>query len=542
MKKTGNVFILVAAAFCCVLLFASGCKGGNKGGGIGGSFVREDMEGLVCIDIVNGRGEMTLDLDKWDSVYKIFQGSNKNDYIKGPFKIITQHDSAIVDAYAGRIRDLSFYEGPAPLLYAVLLMENGTIERVEVYPYRTAGDDLYTSGPLPWLSGIVSISSEGGTVYAKDESGKKYDIYIPLALPNIGKEDWLIKLDSLENLEYFGSMHFSSENTVSYRIWNEAGNWMEYYGYYEMILHEGHLDGWAPNTIQLFLSLDSYNDLDPIMWSMPKDIEATLSIDIDPRLYTITLRHLSGTHLYGNGGVYQEVFTMEQMFGSDLTIYPYEMIDFLKGRWEFFLPGYNQGCTFDIYYSNFDRYTLDFTFTLTDKENGFEVSQLKGGLSSGMENAYGEDINTLTLYLQGIGRQNETYSLKDMGIHKGKRMIRLAPNDGGVQSVFDQLELQERYGYAHVPLVFGKAANEQHKGSTITNESWNAVFWEYDQKNNTVWLTRAGLNGDDPACVSAEYKVNDIEDWKILEALPGMDCWVRTNAKGEVVEFILPMG
>ena len=536
MKKTG------AALLCYLLLFFSACggKGQNDGDQTGGGLFRQDPEGLVSISVVDGKGEITLDIDKYDSLYKAYD--NKNDFSKGPFKIVTRQDSAIKDAYVGRIRDLSFYESPAPLLFVVLLLENGTIERSEVYPYRSAGDDFYTSGPLPWLNGIVSISAENNTVYAINESGRKYDIYLPAAQPNIGKLDLLLTLTAGSLPDHYGRINFISENGVIYEIWNEDGNWMEYSGYYEMVLHEGHSSGWPPNTLQLFMSLESFDGvLDAAMQNMPHDIEAALSVTVNPSLYNLEMHQISGTNLFGFGGVFQEEYILGQMDGEP-TIYPYEMVDYLTGNWELIL----EGCTLEVYYSNFNRYTRDFTITFLDTETSRYLADMEGGLSSFSDYIYGQEINCLTFNFYGLGfgsgREDETYTIKDLGVHKGRRMMRLAPAQYQSKSIFDQLQLEARYGYADVPLVFGKETSEQRTGRQRLNATFSAVYWEFDSDKNTVWLTEDGLAGDEPSCVSVEYKVNGAEDWQIREAVPGMDCQIRTNAQGEVVEFIVTMG
>ena len=500
MKHYIKVIVLIAG----ILAIGCGGKGGTQNAvtQTGGGLVRQDPEGLVSVSIMGGKGEVTLDIDKYDSLYKAYD--NKNDFSKGPFKIITHQDNTIVDAYVGRIRDLSFYEGPAPLEYVVLLMENGTIERAEVYPYMAAGDDLYTFGPLPWLEDISAISAENNTVYAQDKSGRKHDVYIPLALPNIGKANWVMTLNAGGGEDHTGSLSFNSWNRVSYEIWNEEGNWMEYTGYYEMILHEGHHDGWPANTLQLFLSLWFDSVLDAEMQNMPHDIEAALSVTVDPHFYNLELHQISGTNLFGHGGILQEDYKLEQMLGGDPTIYPYEMIDYLTGNWEFLL----QGCKFDIYYSNFNRYTRDFDFALID--NGYEFSEKFGGLSSYADIDYGEEINFLTLHFYEMGLMQETYAVKDLGIHKGRRMMRLFPEYSLMQSIFDELELEARYGYTDVPLVFAKETSEQRTGRQRVNAGFIAVFWEFDFDNNTVWLTEAGLSGDEPSCVSVEYKVNGV--------------------------------
>ena len=553
MKKTGVIL------FCCLLLFFSACffscggDGGEKGSASGaqntgaqntaaqssGALVHQDPQGLVSISIAGGRGEMTLDLDKWDATYNAFVTMKKSDFLSGPFKIITQQDCAVIDAYAGRIKDLKINNWPA--VCVILLMENGTVECARVWPYRTLPDpDLYTYGPIPWINDIVAIYGENETVYAKDSSGKNHDIHIPMTKPLIGKMDWYITLQADGAPKYYGKMYFTGENTVTYEIRNESEDFMQYSGYYEIILYEGHSGLWPANSLQLFLSLESYSNLDPVMNNMPHDIETALSIDIDEDTDVITLRHLSGTNLFGYRGVYQEVFKMEVKSESDPTIYPYDMINFLTGGWELILYG-KYSCTFDIYYSNFNRYSLDFALTFKDTERSHEIKEFKGGLSSGVDYTYAE-INTLSLYFYDKGYQSERYFFVDRGIHKGKRMMIMAIDHGGVQSVFDQLELKERHGYGHIPMVFAKAAGETRSGHTRINAAFNAVFWEFDEKNNTVWLTEAGLDGDEPACVSVEYSINGIDERLFWEAFPGMECEVRTNAQGEVVEFILPMG
>jgi len=544
MKHNIKAILLIVG----ILTIGCGGKGGsqNTGTQTGGVLVRQDPEGLVSVSIVNGQGELTLDIDKYDSLYKAYD--NKNDFSKGPFKIVTHQDSAIEDAYVGRVRDLSFYEGTTPLLYVVLLLENGTIERSEVYPYLTAGDEFYTFGPLPWLTDIASISSENNTVYAINESGRKHDVYIPVALPNIGRNTWVMTLNAgseqnnIDHIDHIGSIRFTSENSVTYEIWNDEGNWMEYSGYYEMVLHEGHSSGWPANTLQLFLFLESFDGvLDTIMQNMPQDIEAALSVTVDPHFYNLELKQISGTNLFGHGGFFQEKYTLEQMYGGDPIIYPYEMIEYLTGNWAFVLEG-PITCNFDVYNSIFGPYSLNFKLTFSDTEGGFEFFGLDGGLSSYTEYSYGVEVNNLTLHFSGKGMMSETYSIKDLGVHRGVRMMRLFPEYNQNQSAFDQLELQARYGSADVPLVFAKFTLEQRTGRQRVNATFNAIYWEYDSSKNTVWLTEAGLAGDESACASVEYKVSGVEDWQILEAFPGMDCQVRTNAQGEVVEFVVTMG
>ena len=531
----------------CVLFF--GCGGpqkeseGKSSGQGSGTMVREDAEGLVRISVVKGRGELTLDLDKWDSLYRAFEDFNDTKFYKGPFKIETRQDIAIVDAYVGKVRDLRFYYDKIPLLYVVLLMENGSIECNELRPYFTSVEDSFsTMGPLPWLSKINAIYGENNTVYAKDVSGVKFDMYIPLAMPYIGKKVWATTLQAGGSPEYTGEITFTGEDSLSYEIRSGAGASLVYSGFYRMILNEEDEAAFPANSLQLAL----YRELqrgssDAVMRAIPMEIETVYGVGVNLADGSIRLQHIDGDYLFSHNGANQEQLTMEPPYEGAPSVYPYEMVDFLTGSWEFLLSGYNYGCKLDVYYSNFNQYALDYSFFFLDSESRLELSEFKGGLSSGVDYTYGE-TSTLTLHYYGYGLENETYAIKDSGIHRGRRMMILFPDAFLIQPIFDKLELSDRYGYIHIPLAFAKESGEKRTGRKIINETFNAVFWEFDTSQNTVWVTEGGLSGDDPFCVSVEYKVSGVEDWIILEALPGMDCFIRTDANGEVVEFILPMG
>ena len=550
MKKNYHAFIYtIAALFCCIVLI-SGCGGKSSSQNDDkkndqkeaiGALIREDAEGLVRVIIADGLGEMTLDLDKWDSLYKIFNNFDKEEFTNGPFRIITQQDSAILDAWVGRIRNLNIYSSNYPSLYVVLIMENGSLERAPVWPYRmSVEEDLSTWGPLPWIADITAISGRDNTVYAEAANGNKYDISIPVAIPDIGKKYWETRFDAGSEVDYYGEINFLSENGVSYVIRSDANSAIYYSGYYEMILHDSHSGDLPANTLQLFLSLESEEgEINSLMKAMPLDMEAAYSIEMNQYGDTLTLRRLRGNDLFNNNSFNREVYEFSSPGGGESTIYPWELTEIITGSWKCFLEGYYD-CNLNIYYSNFNQYTRDFTITFMDNSRGVEFREFKGGIYSGMDYTYGE-FNTITLVFYIYDRESETYLILDRGIHRGKRMLSLFPNNPE-DSVFSLMDLSEKYGYAHVPLLFARDTDEQREGRKRVNAAFNAIFWEYDRAANTIWLTEAGLGGGEPSCVSVEYKVSGIEDWAILEALPGMDCMIKTNTAGEVVEFILPMG
>ena len=546
--KSGLFYIIMVLFSCC--LWSCGGSGNQKETPVtsgaaqreasGGALVREDPEGLISVSIVNGKGEMRLNIDKWDSLYSAFKNVSSEGHISGPFKIVTQQDCAIRDAWVGRIRDQSIFYSDVPSLVVVLLMDNGTIERAAVWPFRTSSeDDLVAWGPLPWLSDVSAISGKDRSVYAETAFGKSYDMSIPVALSDIGKRWWITDFPDAGESGYYGEINFLSENGISYEIRIDSGSAIRYSGYYEMVLTDSHSDGLPPNTLQLFMSPESAEGGD-LLKALPGEITAAYSVEMDEYAENITLRRIKGDALFSHNGVDQDVYEFSSSVGIDSTIYPWELVELITGNWECFLEGF-YGCRMDIFYSNFNHYTRDFAITFTDRQRGVEFLELRGGLSSGTDYTYGE-FNTLVLDFYVPGMASETYLILDRGIHRGKRMMSLFLHYDTLNSTFSIMELSEKYDYAHVPLLFAKETAERREGRKRINANFNAVFWEYDHGTNTIWLTEAGLGGDEPACVSVEYRVLGIEDRMINEALPGMDCMIRTDAEGNVVEFILPMG
>ena len=217
-----------------------------------------------------------------------------------------------------------------------------------------------------------------------------------------------------------------------------------------------------------------------------------------------------------------------------------ELAEFLTGAWECITPGKFK-CKFDIYSNKESTYPRDFNFFLTDPEINFEFFNINGGLSSYKDTRH-EEIDTLTLHFYDSAMEAESYFIRDRGIHKSKRMMSITPFYQQEKSIFSEVQFDERYIYSLTPVVFAKETKELRKGKKLTNGTFNVMFWEFDKKKNTVWVTDSSLDGSDPACVSVEYKINGAAKHLFGELLPGMDCIIKTNARGEVVELILSSG
>ena len=184
-------FIVVFVAALC-LFFAAGCGGqtaetpappdGENGAaarqgaeGEGGAVIRQDADGLVSVSIENGKAALTFD--------------NSGTAREGPFPI--EASGRVRDACIGIIEALSglVYSGSpdfaAPAV--ILLMEDGSLEYTVASPNAVEHTGaFYSFGKVPWLKDIVSLSYESDgeglgemTVFAEDESGKRYEVRLP---------------------------------------------------------------------------------------------------------------------------------------------------------------------------------------------------------------------------------------------------------------------------------------------------------------------------------------------------------------------------
>jgi len=569
------IVILILAVFCFQGCSKKQSTDKARSMPASGGLIREDADGLVRVRISEGVAELTLDLDKWDSKYKAFSDGKKKDYAAGPFTIETREDSAIKDACAGTIRNLSLSgDRSVPIVYVVLLMENGAVEYVRVQPYqRDSSEPLQAWGPLLWLRDITALSYENGTVCATGKDGAKNDVYIPVGQPGIGRKSWGLELFKTANAiigDYFGEINFTSPSKMSYEIRGSEGN-LIYSGNYEFILSSGHKSGYPANTLVVELekdydSRDIYDpdalDPRPMLDGQPRAIKAAYSVELDDS-DAITLKHIDGGHLFNSfyRGNQQEVYKMESLFDGDPTIYPYELVGFLSGEWEYFNPGEN-GAKLNIFSSDFGHYDRDFAFGIyaTGKKSSGFPGYLEGGLSSSQNYYYTDKsgksnsmdlsnsgLYALTFHFYDNAIDSETYTIRDAGTHKGKRLMLMSKAIGTDHSEIEKTMIN--YGLIgnnddglNRPIVFAKNASEVRAGRRRLNETFYVRFWEFDNSKKIIWVTEEGLTGSDPTCASVDYKLNGVNprDYNFLR--PGMDFEVTTNAKGEIVKLSFSEG
>ena len=390
------------------------------------------------------------------------------------------------------------------------------------------------------LFGFALLFGYADAPEAAAQSGTTQTEMLTLAGTGVGRHTWGFILGPDEG-GYTGEINFTGEETINYKVSNDNWSAVLYTGYYEMLFNTGTSRDQPAGTLKLYLNLDEREGIqDNVLSAMPLYIEAVYNAGMDLAAEKITLKYSGGNHLFSHNGTDQTVYELESMFGGEPSIYPYQMIDYLTGNWLCYLPGVF-GSNIQIYYSDFGYFTRDFHLNFINYEDGYDFWDIYGGIASWVEDYY-EEMNVLRLNFYLPGRTEETYYFKDRGIHRNMRMMTLSPYDYSANSIFDEMLLKDRYGYELTPVVFAKETAEKRTGRKLINGTFYAVFWEFDYETGTVWLTESGLDGNDPACVSMEYKVNNAEDRIIRETLPGMDCIITTNSSGEITGFILPKG
>jgi hypothetical protein len=211
--------------------------------------IREDPDGLFRVIIKDGNAELEYNMDKWVKLpgYDDYMGYFDIPEINGgPFSILTSDQRKFIDACAGILspeKAGSFYNGEGMYPSLIFLMEDGTLEYTIpdlVHSNMCADMEIneYTLGPICWLKNISSISYEsdgngGMTVYAKDLSGVRYDVRVPMDLSNILWNVWVYSFD--ENYPYNSYIELAPDGTATLMIGPSDREGVVYYkGTYEI--------------------------------------------------------------------------------------------------------------------------------------------------------------------------------------------------------------------------------------------------------------------------------------------------------------------
>ena len=216
-------------------------------------------DGLISLEIKDGRVGISFDHDLWDKRYNLYESIDPESYPPemlqpGPFPV-SGLPGAVKDACIGMIAAFDRYAYDNFITPAVvLLMEDGSISMTFADPYTQGKDTVFQCLQLPWLKDIVSLAYENDsagekTIYATDKGGLRYDLRIAFGCSAlINEELYCVESGyggSAGNAgNYLALTLLDNGVAVFEKFWGESNERYEIYnGTYELQLAENPAEG-----------------------------------------------------------------------------------------------------------------------------------------------------------------------------------------------------------------------------------------------------------------------------------------------------------
>jgi len=215
-------------------------------------------DGLVSVEIKDGRPEISFNHALWDMRYSIYDSIDTDFYTPellqpGPFPV-SGLPGAVKGACIGMVAAFDRYGYDNFIIPTVVfLMEDGALNMTLADPFTQGADTIFYSLRIPWLKDIVSLSYENDsvgekTIYATDDGGLRYDLRIPYGYGAILSQALYCEQPGDEFSDYtndYLTLTLSEDGTVIFeKYWGWSNELYEtYYGTYALQLAENSVGG-----------------------------------------------------------------------------------------------------------------------------------------------------------------------------------------------------------------------------------------------------------------------------------------------------------